>query len=170
MDIFLTEIKDLKEQLIATDEVIPDSSLVQLVLNGLPDSYQSFASTFRLVTKGNPKAIKFDELVSILLQEDQSRQNRSKQCVADQAFVAAQRGNANTSSSNKPKGAASKSTTKSDKATDKSKKKLCCNYYKANDHLIKDCPKLKAKEAKKKEAGMAIADASPCNLESANMV
>lgn len=39
MDIFLTEIKDLKEQLIAVGEVIPDSSLVQTVLDGLPDSY-----------------------------------------------------------------------------------------------------------------------------------
>ena len=78
MDIFLTEIKDLKEQLIAANEVIPDSSLVQLVLDGLPDSYQGFASTFRLVTKGNPEGIRFDELVSILLQEEKSRQNRSK--------------------------------------------------------------------------------------------
>ena len=68
MDIFLTEIKDLKELLIVVDEIIPDSSLVQTILDGLPNSYQSFASTFRLVTKGNPDAIKFDELVSILLQ------------------------------------------------------------------------------------------------------
>ena len=38
MDNFLTKIKDLKEQLIAADEVLSDSSLVQIVLNGLPDS------------------------------------------------------------------------------------------------------------------------------------
>ena len=51
---------------------------MQTVLDGLPDSYQGLASTFRLVTKGNPDAIKFDELISIHLQEDPSRKNRSK--------------------------------------------------------------------------------------------
>ena len=65
MDSFLTKIKDLKEQLISTDEVIPDSSLVQTLLNG-PDSYQSFASTLQLM-KGNLNALAFEELVSILL-------------------------------------------------------------------------------------------------------
>lgn len=40
MVIFLIDIKDLKEQLIAIDETIPYSSLVQIVLDGLPDSYQ----------------------------------------------------------------------------------------------------------------------------------
>ena len=72
MDIFLTEIKDLKEQLVVVGEVIFDGSLVQSVLDGLPDSYQPFASTFRLITKGNLEAINFDALVAILLQEDQS--------------------------------------------------------------------------------------------------
>ena len=72
--------------------MIPDSSLVQTVLNGLLDSYQSFASTLRLMMKGNPNALSFEELVSILLQEDQSRQNRSIMCVADEAFLASQKG------------------------------------------------------------------------------
>ena len=38
MDSFLTKIKDLKEQLISVDEIIPYSSLVQTVRNGLHDS------------------------------------------------------------------------------------------------------------------------------------
>ena len=92
MDSFLTKIKDFKEQLISADEVLSDSSLVQTVLNGLLDSYQSFASTLCLMMKGNPNALSFEELVSILLQEDQSRQNRNTMHVADQAFVANQRG------------------------------------------------------------------------------
>ena len=65
---------------------------MQTVLNGLPDSYQSFASTLRLIKKDNPNALAFEELVSILLQEDQSRQNRSIMRVADQAFLASQKG------------------------------------------------------------------------------
>ena len=88
MENFLTKIKDFKEQLISADEVLSDSSLVQTVLNGLPDSYQSFASTLCLMMKGNPNSLSFEELVSILLQEDQSRQNRNIMRVADQAFVA----------------------------------------------------------------------------------
>ena len=39
MDNFLVQIKDLKEQLVAVDEIIPDSSLVQTVLDGFRDSY-----------------------------------------------------------------------------------------------------------------------------------
>lgn len=39
MEIFLVKIKDLKKQLAAVEEIIPDSSLVQILLDGLPDSY-----------------------------------------------------------------------------------------------------------------------------------
>ena len=42
--------------------------------------------------KGNHNALSFEELVSVLLQEDQSRQNRSIMCVAYQAFLASQKG------------------------------------------------------------------------------
>ena len=65
MEFFLTKIKDLKEQLIAIDEILIDSSLVQTILNGLPDSYQSFASTLCLMMKGNPNALSFEELVFV---------------------------------------------------------------------------------------------------------
>ncbi|MDM1534572.1 hypothetical protein, partial [Myroides marinus] len=92
MDEFLTKIKDFREQLASLDEVYPDSSLVPTVLNALPDTYQSFASTIRLMMKGNPNALTFDELVSVLLQEEQSRQNRTVMRIGDQAFAASQRG------------------------------------------------------------------------------
>ena len=52
---------------IAIDKIVFDSSIVHNVLNGLLDSYQSFASTFCLITKGNPNAISFAELISIVL-------------------------------------------------------------------------------------------------------
>ena len=41
--------------------------------------------------KGNPNALSFEELVSVLLQEDQSRQYRSIMRVADQDFIASQK-------------------------------------------------------------------------------
>ena len=42
--------------------------------------------------KGNPNALSFEELVSILLQEDQSRQNRNIMRVADHLFGLVKRG------------------------------------------------------------------------------
>jgi len=86
MDNFLTKIKDLRSSS-TIDEILPDSTLMQTVLNGLPDSYQSFASTLRLMMKDNPNALLFEELVSVLLQEEKSRQNRNIMCIADQAFA-----------------------------------------------------------------------------------
>ena len=171
MDIFLTEIKDLKEKSIAVGEVISDGSLVQTVLDGLPDSYQPFASTFTLITKGNPEAIKFDALVAIILQKNQSRQNRAKHGVADQAFMSAHKGHDNVSTSSKPKAASSKNSNKYEKVADKGKQKLFCKYCKATDHIFKDCPKVKAKEAKKIEAGMDVAEAPTfgTNVDLANV-
>ena len=50
---------------------------MQTVLDGLSDSYQSFASILRLMMKGNPNALKFDELTIVVLQDAQSRKIRS---------------------------------------------------------------------------------------------
>ena len=52
----------------------------------------------------------------------------------------------------------------------KNYKKGKCNYCRKPSHYIKECPKLKEKEAKKKEVGMAVVDASPSHAESANLV
>ncbi|MCO5553899.1 hypothetical protein L7F22_007425 [Adiantum nelumboides] len=59
MDTFLAGIKDINEQLISVGEIISDSSLVQTVLDALPDSYQTFASTWRLMNQRNPDIVKF---------------------------------------------------------------------------------------------------------------
>ena len=53
------------------DEIILQSSLMQIVLDSLLDSYQNIGSTLKLMMKGNPKALIFDELVVVLLQETQ---------------------------------------------------------------------------------------------------
>ncbi|MCO5594526.1 hypothetical protein L7F22_048558 [Adiantum nelumboides] len=61
MDTFLAGVKDINEQLIFAGEVISDNSLVQTVLDALPDSYQTFASTWKLKNQRNPAVVKFDE-------------------------------------------------------------------------------------------------------------
>ena len=48
--------------------------------------------TSLLMMKSDPNALLFEEVVSILLQEDQSRKNRSIMRVANQDFIASQRG------------------------------------------------------------------------------
>ena len=55
MDVLLTKIKDLNEQLVSADEIIADSSLVQTVLDGLPDSYQSFCLYSQAHDEGKSK-------------------------------------------------------------------------------------------------------------------
>ncbi|MCO5562424.1 hypothetical protein L7F22_016052 [Adiantum nelumboides] len=66
---FLVGVKDINEQHIFVGEVILNSSLVQTVLDALPNSYQIFASTWRLMNQRNPEVVKFDEVCTLLLQE-----------------------------------------------------------------------------------------------------
>ncbi|MCO5558944.1 hypothetical protein L7F22_012535 [Adiantum nelumboides] len=101
MDTFLVGIKDINEQLISVGEIISDSSLVQTVLDALPDSYQTFASTWQLMNQRNPEVVKFDEVCTLLLQEALSRKNKSRQHAIEQAFITAQirGGNSNTATS-----------------------------------------------------------------------
>ncbi|MCO5550153.1 hypothetical protein L7F22_003635 [Adiantum nelumboides] len=73
MDTFLAGIKDINEQLISAGEIISHSSLVQTVLDDLPDSYQTFASTWRLIYQSNPEVVKFYEVCTLLLQEALSK-------------------------------------------------------------------------------------------------
>jgi len=50
---------------------------------------------------------------------------------------------------------------KADKSEEKKEKKVRCNYCKELGHMIKDCPKVATKEARKKEAGMAVSQIPP---------
>ncbi|MCO5610533.1 hypothetical protein L7F22_064772 [Adiantum nelumboides] len=90
MDTFLAGVKDINEQLIFASEVILDSFLLQIVLDALLDSYQTFASTWRLMNQRNPEVVKFDEVCTLLLQEALFPKNRSLQHAVEQDFIAAQ--------------------------------------------------------------------------------
>ncbi|MCO5585832.1 hypothetical protein L7F22_039765 [Adiantum nelumboides] len=74
---------------------------IKTVLDALPDSYQTFASTWQLMNQRNPEVVKFDEVCTLLLQEALSRKNRSRQRAVEQAFIAAKRrgGNSNAATS-----------------------------------------------------------------------
>ncbi|MCO5573781.1 hypothetical protein L7F22_027555 [Adiantum nelumboides] len=67
MDAFFASIKDIDEQLISAREVISDNSHVQTIIDALRDLYQTFVSTWRFMTQGNPQAIKFDTSCTLLL-------------------------------------------------------------------------------------------------------
>lgn len=101
VDSFLTKIKDFQEQSIVVN-YISNSSLMQIVLDGLHDSYQSFASTLSLIMKGNSNVLKFEELFSMILQEEKSRQNKSMYLCGRLSFIASQRAKSEPSF-NKPK-------------------------------------------------------------------
>ncbi|MCO5597478.1 hypothetical protein L7F22_051556 [Adiantum nelumboides] len=79
MDTFLAGIKDINEQLIFAGEIISNSFLVRTVLDALPDSYQTFGSTWQLMNQRNPEVVKFDEVCTLLLQEALSKKHRSRQ-------------------------------------------------------------------------------------------
>ncbi|MCO5552410.1 hypothetical protein L7F22_005921 [Adiantum nelumboides] len=137
MDTFLAGIKDINEQLISASEIISDSSLVQSVLDALPDSYQTFASTWRLMNQRNPEVVKFDEVCTLLLQEALSRKNGSRQRAVEQTFIAAHRrggnNNAATSHGSSASGKslvpnASSASSLSGNSGDKGKKKMRCHY------------------------------------------
>ncbi|MCO5606690.1 hypothetical protein L7F22_060879 [Adiantum nelumboides] len=128
-------------------EVFSDHSLVQSVLDALPES--TFASTWRLVTEDKLDAARYDILVSKLLQlEVQSRQNRARQCAVDEAFVAAQQrrsgknvNSSNSSSTSKAIAVTSftGSNNKSEKTDDKGKKKMSLNLKKHRPRLDELC-------------------------------
>ncbi|MCO5566944.1 hypothetical protein L7F22_020627 [Adiantum nelumboides] len=78
MDTFLAGVKDINEQLIFACEVISNNSLVQIVHDALPDSYQTFASTWRLMNQKILEVVKFDEVCTLLLQERVSTSSTQK--------------------------------------------------------------------------------------------
>ena len=140
------------------DEDIPDSQIVSCILNGLPDSYQGFTTTLRLVAMGNANYYSFDQLVALLLQEEQSRVNRNASMHSDQAFAANDR-NKGRFQKSVPKNTANNQPSTSSSQGDQKKKKRC-NYCRKPGHEIAECRKRIASEKKKKEAGLSVTTTS----------
>ncbi|KAH6555873.1 hypothetical protein KP509_1Z221200 [Ceratopteris richardii] len=171
VDVYVTCIKDLKEQLANIDEIILDASLISTLLKGLPESFQSFATKLRLVAKGNPNIYAFDEVVSLLLQEEQSRVNRSGLIEGMQALTISQKGKSKHGSalgSSKQKPQTSTSTHSSN--YDDLQKTKRCKYCQKPNHTIDECRKLAKCNKKEKESGMSIVENSAnAKTDEANM-
>ena len=67
VDVYVTHIKDVKEKLANIDEIILNTSLISMLLKRLLESFQIFATTIRLFSKGNTDIYAFDEVVVSLL-------------------------------------------------------------------------------------------------------
>ena len=160
VDMYVTCIKDFKEQLANIDDIISNVSLVSTLLKGLPESFQNFATTLRLVAKGNQEMYAFDDVVLLLLQEEQSRVNRSGLIEGTQALAISHKGKnkyASAFGSSRPKPQSSSSFHFSNDADSQKKKR--CKYCRKAGHTIEECRKL-AKRNEKKESGMSIVESS----------
>ena len=141
--VYVTRIKDFKEQLANIDEIILNTSLISTLLKGLPGSFESFATTIRLVAKGNTDMYAFDDIVSLLLQEEQSRVNRSGLIEGTQALVISQKGEKKYGSafgSSKPNPQPPSSTYSSNDGNLQKKKR--CKYCGKAGHTIDECRSL----------------------------
>eukprot|EP00253_Pinus_taeda_P003783 PITA_03783 len=72
---FMARVKDLRDKLGAIREKVSYSDLVTLTLNRMTDEYQTFISGL----SAREKAPSFDDLTTILLQEEERRQNLKTQ-------------------------------------------------------------------------------------------
>ena len=103
-----------------------------------------------------------DEVVSLLLQEEQSRVNRNTLIERTQALAITQKGKSKYGSalgSSKSKPQYSSSTSSSHDG-DMEKKKTC-KYCRKGGHTIDECKKLAKRNEKKKEADMSIVETTP---------
>jgi len=72
---FISRIKDLKDKLGDIGEKVPNTDLVTLTLNGMPEEYQMFITGIA----ARATAPTFEELTGILIQEEERRSNLKPQ-------------------------------------------------------------------------------------------
>ena len=72
---FMARVKDLSDKLRTIAEKVSDSDLFMLTLNRMTDEYQTFITGLS-AREEDPS---FDELTTILLQEEEQRQNLKTQ-------------------------------------------------------------------------------------------
>ena len=141
------------------DEVILDEDLFSKILNLLPPSYLNFHTSLTLSMRANPAPLRFEELVGLLLQEEQSRKNKSFQVEGtDQALVVQNR-NKGKVNNNQSKSGLVQSSDKSKADLEKPKRKGKCHFCKKYGHYISECSKHIAKE-KKKESSEAVSNSA----------
>ena len=113
----------------------------------------------------------FDDIVSLLFQEEQSRVNRSGLIEGTQALAISQKGEKKYGSafgSSKPNPQPPSSTYSSNDGDLQKKKR--CKYCRKAGHTIEECRKLVKRNDKKKESGMTIAENVSCaKSDEANM-
>jgi len=68
---FISWIKELKKKLGDIGEVMSDTDLVMITMNGMTDKYQMFITGLN----AREKSLIFEELVGILMQEEEIRLN-----------------------------------------------------------------------------------------------
>jgi hypothetical protein len=121
VDLFLTRIKGLRDQMAAIGMPLRSEDLARRCLRALPPKFDGFVTA--LTTAVRPTPLTFEEFSSMVMEEEMRLKVRSS---ADEAYAASAKG----------KGKSKDSGESSDR-----KKKMKCFYCGKKGHMAKECRK-----------------------------